>query len=118
MNAIAGEGFEDLPILAELRGQLTSHYQAADRNPHRARVVRARRWRPLALVAVLVLGGTTGALAATGAATSLLNSSSPKEVTLDPSTGAVISVSPLSWAAYRALEASMGERPNTSQPSP
>jgi hypothetical protein len=67
---------------------------------------------------VLVLGGTTGALAATGAATSLLNSSTPKEVILDPSTGAVISVSPLSWAAYRALDISMGEISNTARPSP
>jgi hypothetical protein len=117
MNAIAAEVLEDLPILTELRDRLTSHYQTADRNPHRTRVVRARRWRPLALVAVLVLGGTTGALAATGAATSLLNSSTPKQVILDPSTGAVISVSPLSWAAYRALETSMGEIPK-SQPGP
>ena len=36
------------------------------RQPSTARRLRGRRWRPLALFAVLVLGGTTGALAATG----------------------------------------------------
>jgi hypothetical protein len=63
----ADTGFDKLPILAELRDRLSEHYRASA--PGRARhprLVRSRGWRPLALIAVLVLGGATGALAAAG----------------------------------------------------
>jgi hypothetical protein len=67
MGASDGVGFDKLPILAELRAQLNAHYRArAPRPGERPRLVRVRRWRPLALIAVLVLGGATGALAAAG----------------------------------------------------
>ncbi|HEY1775863.1 MAG TPA: hypothetical protein VGG41_06855 [Solirubrobacteraceae bacterium] len=60
-------GFDRLPILGELREQLNEHYRASISRPRaHPRLVRSRRWRPLALLAVLVLGGATGALAAAG----------------------------------------------------
>ncbi len=63
----SGVGFERLPILAELREQINEQYRAHDAVLRRhGRLVRAHRWRPLALIAVLVLGGATGALAAAG----------------------------------------------------
>jgi hypothetical protein len=62
-----GVGFDRLPILAELREQLNEQYAARAALPRRrGRPVRAHRWRPLALIAVLILGGATGALAAAG----------------------------------------------------
>jgi hypothetical protein len=66
MSEQSGVGFDQLPILGELRGLLNEHYVRAVRHPHRRRPLRQRRWRPLALVAVLVLGGGTAALAAAG----------------------------------------------------
>lgn len=67
MSTDADSGFDMLPILVELRDRLNEHYLAdslvAQKRPW---FVRSRRWRPLALFAVLVLGGTTGALAAAG----------------------------------------------------
>jgi hypothetical protein len=63
----ADSGFDKLPILAELRDRLNEHYlTTASAPPKHPRLIRARRWRPLALIAVLVLGGATGALAAAG----------------------------------------------------
>jgi hypothetical protein len=63
----AGSGFDKLPILAELRDRLNEHYRASAHGPQKhPRLVRSRRWRPLALIAALVLGGATGALAAAG----------------------------------------------------
>ena len=67
MSTGTDTGFDKLPILTELRDRLNEHYRA--RAPGQAkhqRLVRSRGWRPLALIAVLVLGGTTGALAAAG----------------------------------------------------
>ena len=67
MSASDGVGFDKLPVLAELRERLNQHYRASAPSPRRyPRLVRAHRWRPLALIAVLVLGGATGALAAAG----------------------------------------------------
>ena len=62
-----GVGFDRLPILAELREQLNAHYRAGAAVPRRhAGLAPAHRWRPLALIALLILGGATGALAAAG----------------------------------------------------
>jgi hypothetical protein len=67
MSGSDGVGFDRLPILVELREQLNQHYRASASSPREQPLcVRARRWRPLALIAVLVLGGATGALAAAG----------------------------------------------------
>ena len=67
MSKSDGVGFDRLPILAELREQLNEHYHANVARPRaHPRLVRSRRWRPLALFAVLILGGATGALAAAG----------------------------------------------------
>jgi hypothetical protein len=67
MSTSGGTGFDRLPILVELREQLNRHYRANAPLPSQdGRRIRAHRWRPLALIAVLVLGGTTGALAAAG----------------------------------------------------
>jgi hypothetical protein len=62
----APERFDDIPALAELRDRLITHFEATPEQPHKERLLRAHRWRPLALMAVLVLGGTTAALAAAG----------------------------------------------------
>jgi hypothetical protein len=59
------------------------------------------------LLAGFVLDGTAAG------ATPLANSSSPKEVVIDPTTGAVLSVTPLSRAQYLALEVASGELPLT-----
>jgi hypothetical protein len=59
-------GFDELPILVDLREKLNEHYHAASRRPHESRLVRAHRWRPLALIVVLCFAGGTGTLAATG----------------------------------------------------
>ena len=67
MSAGTGSGFDELPILAELRERLNDHYRASALAPRKhPRLARSRHWRPLALIAVLVLGGATGALAAAG----------------------------------------------------
>ena len=47
-------------------GQLGSEFERLASAPRRLRSLPAWRWRPLALIAVLVLGGTSGALAAAG----------------------------------------------------
>jgi hypothetical protein len=61
----ANSGLDMLPILAELRDRLNEQYLAGSLVPQKHPwFVRSRR--PLALFAVLVLGGTTGALAAAG----------------------------------------------------
>lgn len=91
MNTRSGVGFDDLPILVELREKLNEQYRAASRRPHRARLVRAHRWRPLALIVVLCLGGGTGVLAATGA----LQSVAPAAPSWPPS----LSTAPLAIAA-------------------
>ena len=66
MSGHTPERFDDLPILEELRDRLRTHFENATLQPHKEWFVRAHRWRPLALIAVLVLGGTTVALAAAG----------------------------------------------------
>ena len=68
MSTSDGVGFDKLPILAELRDRLNEHYLARAPGPQKHPwLVRSRRWRPLALIAVLLLAGvTTGALAAAG----------------------------------------------------
>jgi hypothetical protein len=67
VNTDADSGFNRLAILAELRDRLNEHYRAASASPQKhPRMSRSRRWRPLALIAMLVLGGATGALAAAG----------------------------------------------------
>lgn len=66
MTSQTPERFDDLPILEELRDRLLSCFESAPSLPSRERLVRARRWRPLAVIAVLVLGGTTAALGAAG----------------------------------------------------
>lgn len=67
MSTDADTGFDKLPILAELRDRLNEYYVAsAPAQQKHPRLVRSRRWRPLALIAVLVLGGGTAALAAAG----------------------------------------------------
>jgi hypothetical protein len=117
-----GVGFDELPILIELREQLNAQYRCATRQPQHGRLLRAHRWRPLALVAVLVSGGATGALAATGATTSpeptssattsnlLPASSYPATiVVLNPSTGAIVSVTGVSEAQMQDLLAGNGE---------
>jgi hypothetical protein len=71
--------------------------------------VRARRWRPLALIAVLMLAGSAGALAAAGAGVPPAISSSPQEVILNPGTDVVVSVIPLSPTGYRRHKMSAGE---------
>jgi hypothetical protein len=59
-------GFDELPILGELRTWLNNRYATEAQQHARARPMRWRRWRALALAGVLVLAGAAAALAASG----------------------------------------------------
>jgi hypothetical protein len=110
MSYEAEAGFEDLPILAELRELLSVEFEVVDRRRHTTRQSRARRRGSLSVIAALVLGAATaGALAAAGATTPPSISAGPQEVVLNPGTGAVLSVTPLSAEAYRAIQVAAGE---------
>jgi hypothetical protein len=128
MSASSGVGFDELPILIELREQLNARYRSAARKPHHERLLRAHRWRPLVLVGVLVSGGATGALAAAdgtkspgpplSAPTSQLlpRSSYPGTiVVLNPATGAVVSVRGVSEAQMEAVVAANGGISSTAE---
>jgi hypothetical protein len=99
MNTRPGVGFDELPILVDLRDKLNEHYRAASRRPHESRLLRAHRWRPLALIVVLCLAGGTATLAATGG----LQSTAP----LAPSSPPALSAAPLAITAGIAIAGSV-----------
>jgi hypothetical protein len=62
IDAAAAPAGQLQPVVRHAR----DHDQAARRGPHRARLARARRWRPLVLLLVLCVAGAIAALAAGG----------------------------------------------------
>jgi hypothetical protein len=128
MSTSIGVGFDELPILIELREQLNAQYRSATRQPRHGRLLRAHRWRPLILIGVLVSGGATGALAAADATTSpgpslsatmsqlLPRSSYPGTiVVLNPTTGAIVSVRGVSQAQMQAAVTANGKISSTAE---